>query len=126
MTKETTPSDDNWGWRARIGMFIVGSEAVPEAEWGAMVPPGVSVHAARVTGKTPWAAWRENKTEVDLAADLVRGAKQLAAMSLTAVVLGHTSSSVVGGKGCDEDIAHAEADPVGVSSPEDCLVGCPT
>ena len=22
---------DNWGWRARIGIFIVGNEAVPEA-----------------------------------------------------------------------------------------------
>jgi hypothetical protein len=24
---------DNWGWQARIGIFIVGSEVVPEAEW---------------------------------------------------------------------------------------------
>jgi hypothetical protein len=35
-------SNDNWGARARIGMFIVGSEAVPEAEWQAMAPQGVS------------------------------------------------------------------------------------
>ena len=44
---------DNWGWKARIGMFIVGNEPVPEAEWWAMMPPGVSVHAARVTAPTP-------------------------------------------------------------------------
>ena len=25
---------DHWGWRARIGMFIVGNEAVPEAVVG--------------------------------------------------------------------------------------------
>ena len=38
---------DNWGWQARIGMFIVGNEAVPEAEMWAMAyfmsqstPPG--------------------------------------------------------------------------------------
>ena len=42
---------DNWGWRARIGMFIVASEAVPEAEWWAMTPAGVSVHAARVEAR---------------------------------------------------------------------------
>ena len=42
-------TNDNWGWRARIGLFIVGNEAVPEAEWWAMAPSGVSVHAARVT-----------------------------------------------------------------------------
>ena len=26
---------DNWGDRARFGLFIVGNEAVPEAEWWA-------------------------------------------------------------------------------------------
>ena len=31
-------SADNWGWKARIGMFIVINEPVPEAEWWAMVP----------------------------------------------------------------------------------------
>src|ERR1700690_2108709 len=51
---------DNWGWQARIGMFIVGGEVVPEAEWWAMVPPNVSVHAARVTAREPWARWRDS------------------------------------------------------------------
>lgn len=116
MTNQATLAHDNWGWRARIGMFIVGSEAVPEAEWRAMVPPGVSVHAARVTAKTPWAAWRDGKTEVDLAEDLARGAKQFAAMRLTAVVLGHTSSSVVGGKGWDEATASGLSAIVGAGA----------
>ncbi|MCX7361294.1 MAG: hypothetical protein NTV97_05405 [Alphaproteobacteria bacterium] len=75
---------DNWGWRARIGLFIVGNEAVPEAEWWAMAPPGVSV---------------------DLADDLARGCRQFAAMRLSAVVLAHTTSSVVGGEGWDEATA---------------------
>ena len=54
---------DNWGWRARIGMFIVGNEAVPEAEWWAMAPPGVSVHAARITASAPWARWSADRTK---------------------------------------------------------------
>ena len=66
-----------------------------------MALPGASVHAARVTAKSPWATWRANKTEVDLADDMVRGCKQFAAMRLSAVVLAHTTSSVVGGKGWD-------------------------
>ncbi|MDI1284806.1 MAG: hypothetical protein PSV46_10440 [Reyranella sp.] len=107
MTKETTLKDDNWGWRARIGMFIVGGEAVPEAEWWAMAPDGVSVHAARVTAGSPWARWTADKSGVDLADDLQRGARQFAAMRLTAAVLGHTTSSVVGGKGWDEATASA-------------------
>lgn len=102
-------ANDHWGWRARIGMFIVGNEAVPEAEWWAMTPPGVSVHASRVTARAPWAAWNGDHSAVTLADDVVRGAKQFAAMTLSAVVVGHSSSSIVGGKGWDEATASALA-----------------
>lgn len=95
---------DNWGWRARIGIFIVASEVVPEAEWWAMAPPNVSVHAARITARTPWAAWSDDRSLVDLADDLARGAAQFAAMPLSAVVIGHSSSSIVGGTGWDEAV----------------------
>jgi maleate isomerase len=104
---------DNWGWRARIGLFIVGNEAVPEAEWWAMAPHGVSVHAARVTASSPWASWRADRSGVDLADDLLRGARQLAAMRLTAAVLAHTTSSVVGGKGWHEATVSALAAVIG-------------
>jgi maleate isomerase len=104
---------DNWGWQARIGMFIVGSEAVPEAEWWAMLPPGVSVHAARVTARAPWARWRADRSGVDLEDDLVRGGRQFAAMRLSAVVVGHSSSSLVGGKGWDEAVVRALSAVVG-------------
>jgi len=92
---------DNWGAQARFGMFIVGSEAVPEAEWWAMAPQGVSIHAARVTARAPWAAWNSERSGVVPADDLIRGAQQFAAMQLDAVVSGHTSSSVLGGAGWD-------------------------
>jgi maleate isomerase len=92
---------DNWGWRARIGLFIVGNEAVPEAEWWAMAPPGVSVHAARVTARAPWARWNANRTAVEPEEDLLRGARQFAVMRLSAVTVAHSSSSLLGGKGWD-------------------------
>jgi len=92
---------DNWGWRARIGLFIVGNEAVPEAEWWAMAPSGVSVHAARVTARAPWARWNGAKTAVEPEEDLLRGARQFAAMRLSAVTVGHSSSSILGGAGWD-------------------------
>ena len=92
-------SNDNWGWRARVGMFIVGNEAVPEAEWWAMAPKGVSVHAARVTARAPWSRWNAERTSVALEDDLARGAKQFAAMKLSAVTIGHSSSSMMGGAG---------------------------
>ncbi len=92
---------DNWGWRARIGMFIVGGEVVPEAEWWAMAPAGVSIHAARVTARAPWARWREDRSGVEPEDDLLRGARQFAAMRLAAVTVGHSSSSILGGKEWD-------------------------
>ena len=104
---------DNWGARARIGLFIVGNEAVPEAEWWAMTPPGVSVHAARVTARAPWAAWNKERSGVEPADDLLRGGRQFAAMRLNAVTLGHTSSSVIGGKGWHEAAVKAMSAVVG-------------
>jgi len=86
-------TNDNWGWRARIGMFIVGNEAVPEAEWWAMAPPGVSVHAARVTARAPWARWREDRKGVEPEEDLLRGCRQFAAMRLSAVVVASSDSA---------------------------------
>ena len=76
-------------------MFIVGSEVVPEAEWWAMVPLNVSVHAARVTARAPWARWREDRSGVELEDDLLRGSRQFAPMCLSAVVVGHRSSSIL-------------------------------
>ena len=96
--------NDNWGSCARIGMFIVSNEAVPEAEWWAMLPPNVSVHAARISATVPWANWKENRIDVQLAADLARGCRQFAVMPLSAVVIGHSSSSFVGGKEWDEAV----------------------
>jgi maleate isomerase len=104
---------DNWGWQARIGILIVSSEAVPEAEWWAMAPPGVSVHAARVEARAPWARWRADRSGVDLAEDVVRGARQLAALRPVAVVLAHTSSSILGGEGWDAATVAALAAVVG-------------
>ena len=98
------PQADNWGWKARIGMFIVGNECVPEAEWWAMAPSGVSVHAARVTSPTPWARWLDDGGSVELEDDVAHGAAQFAAMRLNAVVIGHSSSSIVGGQGWDDAV----------------------
>ena len=104
---------DNWGWKARIGMFIVSSEAVPEAEWWAMAPSGISVHAARVKASTPWAKWDSDGTAVTLERDLEHGAQQFSDMRLSAVVVGHSSSSLLGGKGWDEAVVKRLSQIVG-------------
>lgn len=95
-------SNDNWGDLARIGIFIVGAEAVPEAEWWAMAPKGVSIHAARVSATAPWAQWDVDRENLLLASDLERGVGQLAALAPSAVVIAHSSSSIAGAAGWDE------------------------
>lgn len=85
-------------------MFIVGNEVVPEAEMWAMTPPNVSIHAARVTAPSPWALWNADRSDVDLADDVARGCAQFAAMQLSAVVIGHSSSSIIGGAGWDQAV----------------------
>jgi len=97
---------DHWGWKARLGMFIVSTEAVPEAEWWAMMPQGVSVHAARVKALTPWARWSPDRTHVELEPDIERGAAAFTAMRLSAVTVAHSSSSIAGGRGWDDAIAN--------------------
>jgi len=111
-------SNDNWGWRARLGLFIVGHEAIPEAEWWAMTPPGagVSLHAARVAARAPWLAWRDGNKGVELADDLVRGCRHLAPMQLAAVTIAHSSSSLLGGKGWDEAAIAALAPLLGTGT----------
>lgn len=104
---------DNWGRRARFGVFIVGAEAVPEAEWWAMAPPGVSIHAARVSAKTPWAEWTADRSDVVLSGDLTRGAAQFARLAPDVVVIGHSSSSVLGGDGWDDAVARRLATEIG-------------
>jgi len=107
---------DNWGWKARIGIFIVSNEAVPEAEWWAMSPPGVSIHAARVSAPTPWARWSGNGELLDLEADLERGARHFAAMRLAAVVVAHSSSSIAGGAGWDEAVVKRLSEILGTDT----------
>ena len=65
-------SKDNWGRDARFGIFIVGNEVVPEAEWWAMAPEGTSIHAARILAAAPWAS--KSGDQITLAPDLERGA----------------------------------------------------
>ena len=96
--------NDNWGSVARIGMFIVSSEAVPESEWWAMMPQNVSVHIARISAPAPWANWRKDRKAVQLADDLERGCRQFSDMRLSALVIGHSSSSFIGGIGWDEAV----------------------
>ena len=62
---------------------------------------------ARIAAKSPWARWNDDRTAVTLESDLQRGAEHFAAMRLAAVVIGHSSSSILGGAGWDAAVVDA-------------------
>jgi maleate isomerase len=99
---------DGWGWRARIGVLTPHADIGPEAEFQALAPEGVSIHAARV----PLGAYAPGGVlDRTIARDAVRAFAEppfvddavelLAAAPLHAIAYGFTSSSYVRGAADD-------------------------
>ena len=99
---------DGWGWRARIGVLTPHADIGPEAEFQAMAPDGVSIHAARV----PLGVYAPGGGHDRIIAHgsarafaeppfIDDAAELLAAAPLHAIVYGFTSSSYVGGPADD-------------------------
>jgi maleate isomerase len=98
---------DGWA-RTRIGVLTPHADVGPEAEFGAMAPDGISIHAARV----PFGAYKPGGAlDRTIADDPVRAfadpplvddaAELLASAPLHVIVYGFTSSSYVRG-GADD------------------------
>ena len=98
---------DGWG-RTRIGVLTPHADIVPETEFNALAPDGVSIHAARV----PFGSYRPGGTMDPTIADSpVRAfadppavddaAEMLAMAPLHAIVFGFTSSSYLRGAADD-------------------------
>jgi maleate isomerase len=82
---------DGLGYRARIGLLTPNDDAVPESEFWAMAPEGVSVHVSRVlltdTRKFADPPHPDDATEL------------LAALPTQAIVLAFTTTSYILGPG---------------------------
>jgi len=103
---------DGAGTRARIGVLTPHLDPVPESEFNALAPPGVSIHAARVplgmvapdgrivphVGSEVARAFAE-PPHVDAAA------ASLAALAPSAIVYAFTSSSYILGAQADAELA---------------------
>ena len=98
---------DGWG-QTRIGVLTPHADIVPEAEFNALAPDGISIHAARI----PFGGYRPGGTmDTTIADDPVRAiagppavddaAEMLAMAPLHAIVFGFTSSSYVRGAADD-------------------------
>jgi len=98
---------DGWG-RTRIGVLTPHADIVPETEFNALAPDGISIHAARV----PFGGYKPGGTmDPTIADNPVRAfadppavddaAEMLAMAPLHAIVFGFTSSSYVRGAADD-------------------------
>jgi maleate isomerase len=98
---------DGWG-QTRIGILTPHADIVPEAEFSALAPDGISIHAARI----PFGGYSPGgKMDPTIADDPVRAiadppavddaAEMLAMAPLHAIVFGFTSSSYVRGAADD-------------------------
>ena len=98
---------DGWG-QTRIGLLTPHADIVPEAEFSALAPDGISIHATRI----PFGGYKPGGTmDPTIAEDPVRAiadppavddaAEMLAMAPLHAIVFGFTSSSFVRGAADD-------------------------
>ena len=98
---------DGWG-QTRIGLLTPHADIVPEAEFCALAPDGISIHATRI----PFGGYKPGGTmDPTIAEDPVRAiadppavddaAEMLAMAPLHAIVFGFTSSSFVRGAADD-------------------------
>jgi maleate isomerase len=95
---DTRWEPDGWGSRARIGVLTPHNDIVPEGEFEAMVPDGVSIHVARVP-----LGWRSGSEPPPIGLDAVRAfathphvdeaAELLAATPMSVIAYAFTSSS---------------------------------
>ncbi|WP_436494802.1 maleate cis-trans isomerase family protein [Actinokineospora sp. HUAS TT18] len=92
------------GWRARIGVLVIAKDPVPEEEFWAMAPAGVSVHSARFDSPRKKGSDFTGDHAAALAEspDIARGLDQLGQMPLDVICLCFGSSSFLAGVGFDE------------------------
>ena len=133
MPSEPMWQSDGAGWRARIGVLTPHMDTVPESEFQAMAPAGVSIHAARV----PLGMVGDNgKVIAQLGPDVARAFSEpphvdaatalLAAAPLHAIVYAFTSSSYLLGADGDaalkarlQEVTHPI--PVVITTPAACI-----
>lgn len=98
---------DGWGDMARIGILVPHNDVVPEGEFRAMAPEGISIHAARI----PF-GWRGERDAVPLGFDAARSmsepphvddaARLLADAPVSVIAYAFTSSSYLIGVDGDQ------------------------
>jgi len=81
-----------YSWRAKIGVIVPPTNTVNEAEWNAVVPAGITVHAARMALHTDTATDTGKRALHD---DLVIAVNSLKPAGVSAIAYGCTAGSMI-------------------------------
>lgn len=96
------------GWRARIGILVIDKDTVPEVEFQAMAPAGVTVHTARFASprQSGSGSYGDDpaRTVVE-SPDIAQGLDYLGRIGLDAITLCFVTGSFFGGLAFDDAFA---------------------
>ena len=81
-----------YGWRAKLGVIVPPTNSVNEGEWGAMLPDGVTMHAARMPLHADTVSEEGRR---HLLADVKKAASDVAAAGVDVVAYGCTAGSLI-------------------------------
>ena len=120
MSRTENFNADGWGAKTRIGLITPHMDAVPEGEFQALAPDGVSIHAARVP-----LGWRAGPEPPPIGIEAVKAfaapphvddaVSMLSAVPLGSIAYGFTSSSyILGPKGDNELVKRLEEKSRGI------------
>ncbi len=91
-----------YGWRGRIGLLVPSTNRVIENDFHRMIPPGVSVHTARMKSRV---AGLCKEAAISTAEEAMPNAvPQVMDAKVDIVVFGVTSASYIKGKGYDQEL----------------------
>lgn len=104
--------EQNWrpavGWRARIGILVIDKDTVPEVEFQAMAPAGVTVHTARFASprQSGSGSYGDDPARTIVESpDIAQGLDYLGRIGLDAISLCFVTGSFFGGLCFDDDFA---------------------
>lgn len=105
-------ADTTWrpaaGWRARLGILVIDKDTVPEVEFQAMAPDGVTVHTARFASPRQSGSGSYGDDPARTVAespDIATGLDHLGRIGLDAITLCFVTGSFFGGLAFDDGFA---------------------
>jgi len=88
-----------YGWRGRVGLLVPSVNTVVEPEFARLMPPGISVHAARLRNQR-----NDLRDGLGMLDHLERAADELGSARVDVLVLACTTASFIRGRAGEQEL----------------------